>query len=91
MELPADATPRDRMMWALLAAIVGIIEDGEENQRPFERLETACRYFGVPAWDFDTIARHLDFYYYKPWDAYLDKETYMDVSLRESVPYGGTH
>ena len=91
MELPANATARDRMGWALLATIVGIIHDGPDNYRPLKRLEAACRTFGVPEWDFDTAARHLDFYYYRPWDAYLDKETYQDVSLRESLPLGAIH
>ena len=91
MELPADATPRDRMMWALLAAIVGVIHDGPDNQRVFQRLEAACRTFGVPEWDFDAVARHLDFHYHRGWDCYLDRETYDQVVLRESQGLGGVH
>ena len=84
MEL-RDAPLKDRMAWALLAAIVGIINDGPDNYRPLQRLEAACKTFGVPSWDFDTLARHLDFYYYRPWDVYFDKETYLEVSQREAL------
>ena len=91
MELPADTPPGVRRMWACLAAIVGIIHDGPDNDRSYHRLKAACQTFGVPEEEFDACARRTGIYYYRPWDAYLDRETYLDVTLRESVPLGGIH
>lgn len=91
MELPAETTPRERMMWACLAAIVGIAHDGPEKNTWHDRLKAACYTFGVPEDQFDACARRIGSYYYRPWDAYLDRETYLEVSLRESVPLGGVH
>jgi hypothetical protein len=85
MQLPPDATLRDRMVWAALAAIIGVVHDGPEvgtEQRLFQRLETACRSFGVPADSFDACAKLLDFHYYRPWDTYLDRATLAQVEGR---------
>ena len=91
MRLPADTSPRDRRFWACLAAIVGMAVDGPDLNRWYDRLKAACHTFGVPQDEFDACARRIGAYYYRPWDAYLDRETYLEVSLRESVPLGGIH
>lgn len=83
--LPPDATLRDRMLWATLAALVGVLHDGPElgtDTRLFDRLEAACKSFDVPADSFDACAKMLGFHYYRPWDAYLDKATLAQIEGR---------
>lgn len=90
-------TPRDvlalplqeRMQWAALAALVGTIHDGPErgtDVRKLARLEAACRWFGVPAKEFDQCAQLLDYHYYRPWDCYLSKATLDEVASRSRPP-----
>ena len=80
--LPADASLSDRILWAGLAAIVGLAQDGPEvgtDQRFLQRLEAAARTFGVPADAFDDCARALNFHYYRPWDCYLSRENVAEA------------
>lgn len=84
--LPADASEGDRVLWAGLAAIVGAVHDGPEvgtDQRLLQRLEAACRSFGVPADAFDGLARRMGFHYYRPWDCYLSPEGLVEAELSE--------
>ena len=67
---------RERMMWAGLATLVGVIHDGHHG-RTFERLEAACRSFGVPEAWFDGLAKRFGFYYDRSTDAYVDHETWL--------------
>lgn len=66
----------DRMTWAALSALVGVIHDGPElgtDTRLFARLEAACHSFGVPQESFDQCVKLMDFHYYRPWDCYVSK------------------
>jgi len=42
--------------------------------RLFQRLEAACRSFGVPSANFDQVARMLDYHYVRNGDYYASKE-----------------
>ena len=80
---PRDAWgPRERMLWAGLAVIVGVLADGPggcSDVRAFRRIEAACRSFGVP-WDlFEELASRFDFHYYAPMDCYLGREALAEA------------
>lgn len=79
--LPPDAPVRERVLWAGLAAIVGIAHDGTDAHA-VDRIEAACRTFGVEG-EFDRLARRFGFYYYRPWDCYLGRDAFYEVGLRE--------
>jgi hypothetical protein len=88
--LPVDASPRERILWAGLAAIVGIVHDGPEASEVsrFQRIEAACRSFGVAGDCFDAVAKRLGFHYYRPWDCYFDRSTWLEATLRDASPTG---
>lgn len=82
MEAPAEMSLRDRIHWAAIAAIIGVIHDGPElgdQRRLFDRLEAACRSFGVPKSSFDDCARILDFHYVRSGDYYASKKDLADT------------
>lgn len=85
MAAPADPARGERMLWAGLSAIVGMVTDGPgaAEAQAFSRIETACRSFGVSEADLDVLARMFGFYYYAPWDCYLDRSSFYEVGLRE--------
>ncbi len=67
-------TLEERISWAAIAALVGIIHDGPEvgtDARLFDRLEAACRSFGVPRDSVDQCLKLMDYHYYRPWDCYV--------------------
>lgn len=86
-------TLEDRISWAALAAIVGVLHDGPEigdDNRLFARLEAACRSFRVPRDYFDQCLKLLDFHYYRPWDCYVSKEALATME-QPSVGSGRLH
>ena len=82
MKAPADFPLAERMQWAAISAIVGVLHDGPEiacTRRLFQRLEAACRSFGVPQSSFDECAKLLDFHYVRNGDYYASKKE-LDAS-----------
>jgi hypothetical protein len=81
------------MLWAALSALVGIVHDGPEagDVRRFQRIEAACRSFEVPVESFDSVAKRLGFHYYRPWDCYLGREAWCELTLADAVPAGRPH
>jgi hypothetical protein len=78
----------DRMFWAALAAVVGTLHDGPElgtGRRLFQRLEAACRSFGVPAADFDQVAELLDYHYVRYGDYYTGKEGLAEMARIDAI------
>jgi hypothetical protein len=82
LEAVRSAGVDDRVLWAALAALVGGMRDGElcTPKRLFDRLEAACRAFGVPADEFDACAHLLDYHYYRPWDCYLGRADIAEMT-----------
>ena len=91
--LPPDAPISERMLWAGLAAIVGCVHDGSASTdvTKFQRLEAACRTFGVPPENFDALAKRLGFFYYRPWDCYLGREAWTERTRADLLPNGSYH
>lgn len=95
--LPADAPLRQRVFWASMAVIVGVVHDanahGEDyaTERLFQRIVAAGRSFGLSEWEVDhRLAKRFGFYYHRPTDCYVDRATYEmlmegDVGLRRYV------
>lgn len=69
---------RDRILWACMSVIVGMVADGGSH-RGIQRLEAACRTFGIPADMFDELAARLDFHYYRPMDCYLSRRALAEA------------
>jgi hypothetical protein len=72
------ATLDERILWAGLAVIVGIVADGTLD-RAFARLEAAARTFGLPPDLFDELAARFDFHYYRPMDCYLSRQALAEA------------
>lgn len=84
--LPPDAPLRERLLWAGLAALVGIAHDGPNapEQRSFQRIEAACRSFGLYGHDGDRLLRRFGFHYHRPSDCYLDRATWEVMTLLDA-------
>ena len=91
--LPPDAPIRDRLLWAGLAAIVGIAHDGPDatEQQSFQRIEAACSSFGLYDHDADRLLRRFGFHYHRPSDCYLDRETWEVMTLLDAQHVPGVH
>ena len=67
------------------AAVQVLARAGAKPGRTFERLEAACKSFGVPEAWFDGLAKRFGFYYDRSTDAYVDRETWL--RLKELSPH----
>lgn len=76
---------QERMLWAGLAVVVRQVHEGPEAAQggTLEWLDATCQTFGVGEQGYERLARVLGFFYYRPWDAYLDRETFYEAGLRE--------
>lgn len=76
-----EMTRSERVLWAGLSAIVGMAHEGTDLHA-IEIIEAACETFRVRD-DVDQLARRFGLFFYPPWDAYLDRDTFYEVGLRE--------
>lgn len=92
--LPPDAPLRERLLWAGISVIIGLVHDGPDlatDQRRFQRIKAACRSFNLYGPDVDRLARHFGFYYHRGSDCYVDRETWEEMTLQDARHTPGTH
>jgi hypothetical protein len=90
--LRPDVPLNERLLWAGLAAIVALAHDGPElgtDQRFFQRIQAACRSFGVHGPDEDRLLRSLGFYYHRASDCYVSKEEWELMTLQDARHFLG--
>lgn len=75
--LPKDSPAGERMLWAGLAVLVGLVHDGNED-RAFQRAQAAAQTFGVHE---DTLLKQFDFWYHRGTDCYVSREEYYSLLL----------
>lgn len=75
---------RTKMLFAGLAVIVGSAAQGSRDGE-LQRLENACRFFGVPSFHLDELAQHFDLYYHRSGDCYLSKEAWLEARRQDDA------